>query len=303
MSSIRSKWAGSAPEQYRVGVGLRHPHYREALLGASSIDFVEIHAENFFAEGGVIQEILTDMTNIYPVSLHSTSMGLGSAMGINQGYLKKLQRLAERIRPLHISDHACFTWGTLGDKPVHAGDLLPLEFTRQSLTVMSDNIDRVQQLLGRRILIENLSAYVEFKHSTLSETGFLTELVERTGCGLLVDLNNLLVNAHNFSDEPAAEAAKHWLQQIPADAVGEIHLAGYTPAERGALIVDDHSQPVSDECWALYRYALQQVGPVSTLIEWDNQLPDWETLLAQAVQARTIIHSELNQRGGMAHAS
>lgn len=277
-----------------VGVGLRHQHYREALLGTSSIDFVEIHAENFFSDGGVVQEILTDVAKLYPISLHSTSMGLGSAQGINTDYLKKLQRLIERIKPVSISDHACFAWSHFKGNPIHSGDLLPIEFSKQSLQMLSDNVDRVQQLLGRRILVENLSAYVELDHREMSETEFLSGLVERTNCGLLVDLNNLLVNAHNFSDQDPVEHAQAWIKQIPLQSVGEIHLAGYTPAAADSLIVDDHSQPVSDECWTLYDWMLKTVGPVPTLVEWDNELPTWDVLLDQARQAHAVMRGEYN---------
>lgn len=276
-----------------IGVGLRHPHYREALLGSSSIDFVEIHAENFFAKGGIIHKTLDEIAHLYPISLHSTSMGLGSAAGINHSYLKKLASLTNRLQPLQISDHACFTWGEFQGNPVHAGDLLPMEFSYQSLKVMADNIDQAQQSLGRQILVENLSAYIEYQKSDMSETDFLSALVELTGCGLLIDLNNLLVNAHNFSDQSALDSAQQWLKQIPLYAVGEIHLAGYSqPNHKGDLIIDDHSQPVSDECWQLYRYAINKIGPVMTLIEWDNQLPSWYTLLAQAEKAREVMDSE-----------
>lgn len=280
-----------------IGVGLRHPHYQEALQGASSIDFVEIHAENYFAEGGIVPELLNDIAAIYPVSLHSTSMGLGSAEGINQAYLERLHGLINRINPILISDHACFTWSRISGHSVHAGDLLPIEFTEQSLDLMSQNIDRVQQKLGRQVLVENLSAYLEFKFSQMSETEFLSGLVERTGCGLLVDLNNLLVNAHNFSDENALNVAQKWLFDIPEQAVGEIHLAGYTAAKTGELIIDDHSQPVSEECWRLYETALYRFGAVTTLIEWDNELPSWQTLLQQAEKARLVMsQAGLGQR-------
>jgi uncharacterized protein (UPF0276 family) len=287
---------------FMVGVGLRHSHYKDALLGAPSIDFVEVHAENFFAKGGIIPELLSDISQKYPVSLHSTAMGLGSAAGINREYLLRLMRLSQQINPILISDHACFTWSTFNGNKLNVGDLLPIEFTQNSLDVMAENVDRVQQLLGRRILVENLSAYIEFDYSEMSETDFLTELTQKTGCGLLVDLNNLLVNAHNFSQEDVTNTAQEWLNNIPLDSVGEIHLAGYTPAKEGELIIDDHSQPVSDECWELYRHALQRIGPVVTLIEWDNALPSWDTLLDQAELARLIINNEFYSEGEIAHA-
>ena len=284
-----------------IGVGLRHPHYRDALSEAPSndtLDFVEIHAENFFARGGLIPSILDDISQRYPISLHSTSLGLGSAAGINSRYLERLTALAKRIDPVLISDHASFAWGQVNDQDVHAGDLLPLAFTQRGLDVLADNVDRIQQKLGRQILVENLSAYIHIDNNEMQETEFLTRLAERTQCGLLIDLNNILVNAHNAShtnaqnhDEAGSNIlteAKYWLAAIPAAHIGELHLAGYTPQAKPALIIDDHSQPVSDECWQLYRYALQHYGPKTTLIEWDNNLPEWHVLLQQAQQARQI---------------
>jgi len=272
-----------------VGVGLRYPHYREALEGTSSIDFVEIHAENFFARGGQIRSLLEEIAQRYEISLHSTSLGLGSAFGINAAYLGKLMELVTRIRPVLVSDHASFAWSSFAGHNVHAGDLLPLEFTEQSLSVLVDNVDRVQQTLGRRILVENLSAYLDLGHSEMSETQYLTRLVERTQCGLLVDLNNLLVNGNNFGPGDPVSTAKQWLMDIPIESVGEIHLAGYSPVPEGELIIDDHSQAVSGECWDLYRFATKRFGPVMTLVEWDNELPDWQTLLNEAEKARKII--------------
>jgi len=286
-------------QSYMVGVGLRHQHYREALLGTSAVDFVEVHAENFFADGGMARQLISDVAELYPISLHSTSMGLGSAAGVNHSYLQRLERLVQELKPILVSDHACFTWAEVGGRSAHAGDLLPIEFTQQSLKVMQENVDRVQQLLGRQILVENLSAYIEFEHSQMQETEFLTELVHNTGCGLLVDLNNLLVNGHNFGDGDALHRAKQWLSEIPAVAVGEIHLAGYQPVADGELIIDDHSRPVSDECWQLFRFAVAQFGAVTTLIEWDNELPTWRTLIGQAEQAKAIMVTECER--GLAH--
>lgn len=274
-----------------VGVGLRHPHYHEALKGTSIIDFVEVHAENFIAEGGVLKTLLQDINEMYSVSLHSTSMGLGSATGVNQSYLTKLNDLVRKINPLLVSDHACFAWGEVNGVSVHAGDLLPVEFSHQSLDVLAENVDRVQQSLGRQILVENLSAYLQIGKNTLTETEFLDRLIQRTQCGLLVDLNNILVNLHNESELNAMDIAEKWLSEIPVNAVAEIHLAGYSEAGSNDLIIDDHSRPVSEECWELYAHAIERFGPVTTLIEWDNDLPDWQTLLDEALRARKIIQN------------
>lgn len=273
-----------------VGVGLRYPHYEMALNGSSSIDFVEVHAENFFAEGGITAVLLDDIRSHYKLSLHGTALGLGSAMGVNEHYLERLKHLVERSDPWLLSDHAAFTWSRFNHQDVHAGDLLPLEFSHQAMTVMAENVDRVQQRLGQKILVENISQYVTFHPATLSETEFLVSLVERTQCGLLVDLNNLLVNAHNAGCDDPLSYAKAWLREIPPHSIGEFHLAGSTPVAASEILVDDHAQPVTDSGWSLFRFATELAGPRPTLIEWDNQLPTWPELVQQAERARAIIH-------------
>ena len=272
----------------KVGVGLRHAHFRDALSMPVSIDFVEVHAENFFADGGVLHQLLKDISDVYPVSLHATAMGLGSAAGIPEFYIRQMQSLNFLINPFLISDHACFAWGKIGDKVIHAGDLLPIPYNRESLNVMEGNVDRVQQMLGRQILVENISAYIQMSGSTFPESEFLVSLCERTGCGLLVDLNNILVNERNAGNNDVVCAAKDWLNNLPKGVVGEFHLAGNSISTTNDLVVDDHSQPVSDECWELYEFALKRFGPVPTLIEWDNQLPDWPQLIDQAGKAKNI---------------
>ncbi|WP_439135199.1 MNIO family bufferin maturase [Pseudomaricurvus sp.] len=276
-----------------VGVGLRHTHYQDALCGTASVDFVELHSENFFAEGGVTTSVLEAILDIYPVSLHGTSMGLGSAIGLETRYLNKLKSLNKTVNPFLVSDHASFSWSRVNNKLAHAGDLLPLPFTNEALSHLVTNVNRVQDELGQQILVENLASYVQFDHSTMTETEFLNELVNHTSCGLLLDLNNLLVNAHNFPNKSTnvtpVQSAKQWLDEIPVDAVREFHLAGYTPSAKGNFIVDDHSQPINDECWSLYRYALQRFGPQATLIEWDNNLPEWKVLTGEADKARQLI--------------
>lgn len=280
-----------------IGVGLRHPHYADVLTDSfdnkaskeiSPIDFVEVHSENFFAEGGASRALIKEVALKYPVSLHSTALGLGSNATVPAGYLASLNELVKTIDPFLMSDHAAFSWSELDGKSVHSGDLLPIAFNQQNLSIMANNIDAVQQLTGRQILIENLSAYLQPKDSTLLETEFLVSLTELTQCGLLIDLNNLVVNANNFSGQSSLEYAKQWLAQIPTGIVGEIHLAGFSPVKDGELAIDDHSQPISDIGWQLYQHSLQRFGAVPTLIEWDNNLPSWQVLLAEAGKARRI---------------
>lgn len=291
------------PDVAYIGVGLRHPHFQDALNGSPAIDFVEVHAENFFAGGGLAPAFLEEIVKRYDLSLHSTSMGLGSATGVNHRYLEKLERLIERVNPSLISDHASFAWSQHKGKHVHAGDLLPLEFSTSSLDVLIENIDRVQQTLGRQLLLENVSSYVDFDHSQLSETEFLVTTAERSQCKLLVDLNNLLVNAKNAGSLTPLEDATQWLNEIPSHLVGEIHLAGYSFNSANDIIIDDHSQAVSDDCWELYRIAIERFGSVATLIEWDNELPSWNTLVAEADKARRVFSSVYSARGERSHVA
>ncbi|MEH6447811.1 MAG: DUF692 domain-containing protein [Oleispira sp.] len=301
-----------------IGVGLRHPHYADVLadplevnvcepgvsIEASSIDFVEVHSENFFAQGGASRALIKQVAANYPVSLHSTALGLGSKAAIAGGYLESLNELVQTVNPFLMSDHAAFSWAEIEGKAVHAGDLLPIVFNQKNLNNMANNIDAVQQLTGRRLLIENLSAYIQpslsrelkrqSEDSVLAETEFLIALTELTQCGLLIDLNNLVVNANNFSTEPDIDYAKQWLQQIPTGIVGEIHLAGFTPVNEGELAIDDHSQAISDTGWQLYQFALQRFGAVPTLIEWDNNLPSWQELLGEARKARVIANAVMS---------
>jgi uncharacterized protein (UPF0276 family) len=215
-------------------------------------------------------------------------MGLGSAQGVPVKYLNKLNNLAKNINPILMSDHACFTWSKLNGKQVHAGDLLPLMFNKQSLMVLAHNIDKVQQFIGRPLLIENLSAYFQPSNKEMPETEFLTRLTEMSGCNLLIDLNNILVTGHNLNEANPLRYALNWLKDIPKNSVGEIHLAGYTPVEADELVIDDHSQPVSKETWHLYGAAIKRFGNIPTLIEWDNNLPNWSELVNEAKKARSI---------------
>lgn len=278
----------------QVGVGLRHQHIADALNTPAAIDFVEVHSENYFAQGGALHHLLSDVADAYPVSLHSTAMGLGSAAGIPDHYLQQLDQLARVIQPVMMSDHAAFAWGEASGKTVHGGDLLPLVYNQQNLMVMIQHVDQIQQKLGRQLLVENLSAYLSLPGSTMSEQEFLIELRHATGCGLLIDLNNILVNAHNDNASDPLKAGREWLNVIPSDSVGEIHLAGFTPPGEAGIAIDDHAQPVSHVGWGLYIHAIRRFGAIPTLIEWDNQLPDWPVLVAQAEKARSLAQEVLS---------
>lgn len=284
-----------------IGVGLRHSHYEDALTRPKAIDFVEVHAENFFTPGGAAKAVLDQVSEHYAVSLHATALGLGSARGIPEQPLQKFQQLIEQTQPLLVSDHACFTWSSLQQdnnspeqhKPVHAGDLLPIAFNADTLDIMVENVERVQNHISRQLLVENLSAYITPAGSTMSEVEFLTELCLRANCRLLLDLNNLVVNATNANSADILADVSRYIKQIPPQLVGEIHLAGCTPALPGEPMIDDHSQPVPDIVWHCYRVALNHFGSVPTLVEWDTALPSWDVLTDEAAKARRIAEEVL----------
>jgi hypothetical protein len=279
-----------------VGIGWRHPHYAELLQTRPALDFIEVHAENFFADGGAALSVLEQGRAAYPVSLHGVGLSLGSAMGIDPWHLDRLARLVERIDPVRVSDHACFARAPLAGHPVHAADLLPVPMTHAALDAMCANVQRVQDRLQRPIAVENLSAYVQWREAEMDEPIFLTSLARRSGCSLLVDVNNLYVNALNAQlrgglQDPL-EACRDWLDAMDPEQVTELHLAGHVHA--GDIVIDDHGSRVIDTVWLLYGHALQRFGAVPTLIEWDTDVPALSVLLDEAQRAREIAAANLN---------
>jgi uncharacterized protein (UPF0276 family) len=271
-----------------VGIGWRHPHYAELLQTRPALDFIEVHSENFFADGGAALAVLVQGRACYPISLHGVGLSLGSVMGVDAWHLDQLARLVERIDPVRVSDHACFARAPQAGQPVHASDLLPLPMTEAALAVMCANVQRVQDRLRRPIAVENLSACVQWRDADMDEPSFLNTLARRTGCSLLVDVNNLYVNALNAQlrgepQDPLA-ACMAWLDAIAPEPVAELHLAGHVHA--GDIVIDDHGSPVADAVWSLYRHAIQRLGNLPTLIEWDTDLPDLSVLLGEAERAR-----------------
>ncbi len=269
-----------------VGIGWRQPHYEALLEQRPDLGFIEVHSENFFADGGATLALLDAGREAYPVSLHGVGLALGSAAGLDDWHLDRLARLAERVRPDWVSDHACFA---RVDSGLYAADLLPIPFTDESLALMLRHVDQVQQRLGRRLLVENISAYVGWAGDTLAEPEFFNELTRRSGCGLLLDVNNLVVNARNSGLVPdaAAQEAVRWIDAIRPGSVGEVHLAGHCERADG-LVIDDHGSRVRDEVWAVYAHALRCLGPLPTLIEWDTAVPELDVLLAEARRARAL---------------
>jgi len=270
-----------------VGIGLRQPHYLEIAESPPALGFLEVHSENFFADGGAAIAVLEQVRERHAISLHGVGLALGSAAGIDEWHLERLARLADRIEPARVSDHASFARAPLrGAGLVHAADLLPIAFSDESLSILVANVQRVQERLRRPILVENLSAYLSFDDDAWLEPAFLAELARRSGCGLLLDVNNLVVNALNARRDgrdarDPVEAACAWIDALPPHCVGEIHLAGY--ADHGTLVIDDHGSRVHAPVWAVYRHAIERCGAaVPTLIEWDTDLPALSVLLDEA---------------------
>ena len=283
-----------------IGVGLRHPHFTDVLTQAKQVDFVEVHSENFFGEGGAALSVLTEVRENYPISLHSTSMGLGSQQDIPINYLDRLKKLTQTIDPFLMSEHACFTWGQQQGQMIHSGDLLPIAHTQKSLQRMCEQVDKVQSFLGRELIIENVSAYVTFNESDLSEAQFLAELSQKTGSKILLDINNIAVNSINFEGANIQQSVKNYINLLPINSVAQIHLAGCSQAMPGELVIDDHAQPVSDDVWKGYQQVLQRFGAIPTLIEWDNNLPAWSTLIQEAEKAKNIAQSILTSTNTLA---
>jgi len=279
-----------------IGIGWRQPHYEAVLTGRPPLAFLEVHSENFFGDGGAPLAVLQQGREAYPISLHGVGLSLGSAIGLDDTHLVRLARLVRRIDPVRVSDHASFARAPFGTasptdahgRTVHAGDLLPLAFTEASLRVMVRNVQRVQEAIGRPILVENLSAYLRWADDALAEPEFFNELARRSGCGMLLDVNNLVVNALNAGQAPLASACA-FIDAIDRHIVGEIHLAGFS--EQRGLIVDDHGSRVRAEVWQVYAHAIRHLGAVPSLIEWDTDLPALDVLLDEAALAQRWIDS------------
>lgn len=259
------------------GLGLRKPHYAEFLEHRVAVDFVEVISENFMVDGGRPRHILREVRERYPVALHGVSMSIGSAEGIDRAYLSRLRELVDDVRPLFVSDHLC--WTRTGGFNSH--DLLPLPYTEEALDIVSVNIAVAQDMLGRAMLIENPSSYVAFDGSTMSEWEFLAALVARTGCGLLLDVNNVFVSATNHGFDPFA-----YLDGVPAASVRQVHLAGHSQGQD--LLIDTHDQPVCTSVWDLYAHVIPKLGPVAMMIERDDDIPPMHELLAELAVAREI---------------
>jgi uncharacterized protein (UPF0276 family) len=266
----------------RAGIGLRTPHYREMIESRpAAAGWREGHSENYFGAGGQPHAFLERLREDYPLSLHGVGLGLGSAAELDARHLTRLKALVERYAPGLVSEHLC--WSAVPGR--HLNDLLPLPYTEEALAHVVERIERTQEHLGRRILIENISSYLRFKHSTIPEWEFVTQVARRAGCGILLDVNNIYVSAVNQGFD-----ARTYLDAIPGELVDEIHLAGYD--ESGACLIDTHGRNVSEPVWALYQATIDRIGTRPTLIEWDTDIPALPVLLDEARKAQRILDSQ-----------
>ena len=259
------------------GVGLRREHFDRVLAGPTKIDWFEVISENFMVKGGWPLHVLERVRRDYPVVLHGVSLSIGTTDPLDLDYLERLRKLAARLEPAWVSDHLC--WSGVGGH--HAHDLLPLPYTEEALDHVVARVGAVQEYLGRRIALENVSTYLTFTGSTLSEWEFLAELAKRADCGILLDVNNVYVSALNHGFDPET-----YLRALPVDSTWQIHLAGHI--DRGSYLLDTHSRPVCEQVWDLYRLATRRFGARATLVEWDEDIPDWDTLEAESRRARAV---------------
>jgi uncharacterized protein len=264
-----------------AGIGLRAPHVDEIISTRPAVAWLEVHPENYMGGGPALRR-LEQIRRDYPLSLHGVGLSLGSADDLDARHLRRLAALVERVEPVLISEH--LSWSITAAR--YFNHLLPLPYTDESLDTLTRHIEQLQHGLGRRILIENPSAYLRFKHSPIPEPEFLAELARRTGCGLLCDVNNIYVTAQNLGLDPIA-----YLDALPGQTVGEIHLAGHSrnDADGQTILIDDHGSRVAPDVWRLYQEALARFGPTPTLIEWDTDIPALDVLLEEAAAAEQIL--------------
>lgn len=266
-----------ADRRRQAGIGFRPPHFTEIVATRPRVGFLEVHAENYMAGGSPMRQ-LEKLRADWPISLHGVGLSLGSAAGPRPEHLDRLADLADRAEPALVSEH--LSWSVAGG--AYLNDLLPLPYTEESLVLFAANVGRLQDRLRRRILVENPSAYLRFVHSTIDEVEFLSELVRRTGCGLLFDVNNAYVSCANLGGDPM-----RWIADLPAPAVAEIHLAGHcaNEADGAVILIDDHGSPVHPDVWTLYEHAVRRFEGADVLIEWDCNLPTLPVLTAEAAEA------------------
>lgn len=281
----------------RAGVGLRPEHYREVLESAPDIGWFEVHPENYMGAGGPPHHYLSAIRERYPLSLHGVGLSIGGHGPLDEAHLARVAELAARYEVASVSEH--LAWSSHDGQ--FANDLLPVPYTRESLAIICDHIDRFQDVCGRRILLENPSTYVAFQESTMTEIEFLDAIAKRTGCGLLLDVNNVFVSANNQKWSP-----RDYIDEFPHCHVGELHLGGHAPdsdVDGAPLLIDTHDREVAEAVWQLFRNTVATAGPVATLIEWDTDLPPWSVLYDEAMRAENILLGISDEKAGHAVAS
>ena len=261
-----------------LGVGLRNKHFHHLMHHPPQVSWFEIISENFMNNYGYARHVLLHIRAQVPVVMHGVSLSIGSTDPLNMDYLRLLKELEQLIEPAWISDHLCWT----GIAQVNTHDLLPMPLTEESLQHVCDRVQQVQDFLKRPLVLENPSTYLEFRASTMPEWAFLSALAQRTGCGLLLDVNNVFVSAHNHGFDP-----EHYIKNLPHDHIVQMHLAG--PTACGNLLIDTHDQPVPSRVWELYQLAQELIGGVSTLLEWDANIPEYEELVAELFKAKQVL--------------
>ncbi len=267
----------------RSGLGFKPQHFDQIISEPQPVGFFEIHAENYMGAGGPPHARLARLREDYALSIHGVGLSIGSPEPLDEAHLARLKMLCDRYEPHSFSEH--LAWSS--HDGAYLNDLLPLPYTKETLSRVADHVDRVQEVLGRRMLLENPATYLLFAQSTLEETEFLAAVARRTGCGLLLDVNNVLVSATNHNTDPM-----HYIARFPLNEVGEIHLGGHaeTVDDAGAaLLIDSHDHPVASPVWDLFAHVIDRTGRLPSLVEWDNDVPEWSVLLAEAGAAETIL--------------
>jgi uncharacterized protein len=285
MSRLDTRGVRLEPIPARAGIGLRAIHHDALVTERPAVGWIEAHTENYFHEGGAAVRALERARANYPLSLHGVGLGLGSVEGIDREHLARVKRAITRFEPALVSEHAC--WGHANGE--HFNDLLPLPYTDEAVELLARQVGEAQDALGTRLLIENVSAYVAFEHSCLHEWEFLAAVAATSGCGLLLDVNNVFVSSKNLGIDAGA-----FIAGLPVRDVAEIHLAGH--ARNGSVLIDDHGSAVCEEVWRLYAQAIARFGALPTLIEWDNDIPPLATLVAESQRADSM----LGERRGLA---
>ena len=276
-----------------AGIGFKPEHFAAIRATRPDLGFIEVHAENYMGAGGPPHRMLEALRADFSLSIHGVGLSIGGA-GLDLAHLARLRALMDRYQPESFSEH--LAWSSHG---IFLNDLLPLPYTPETLRLVCDHVDQVQEVLGRRMLLENPSTYVLFAQSVIPEVEFLSEISRITGCGLLLDVNNVFVSCHNHCTDP-----RRYLTDFPIKNVGEIHLGGHDAEElpEGTILIDAHGSPVADPVWTLYAEVIARCGALPTLIEWDNDVPEFQMLMDEAARAAAVLKACAQTRGG-AHAA